>query len=300
MALNDKGEAVTMGDAELVGLFDQGSDKWHAARLELVGSSDVAAVLGLSQFKSAYTLWHEKRGLITPIPPSPAMQRKLDYGHHMEPFVAKLFADGRPGLEPPRLQVGTWRNVVRTWQGCNPDALVTDADGTVPLELKTFPSLADWQDGPPAGYVAQLMWQVDVFGCRGGWIAGYGNLGGDYVEHWFDADPFVAAAVRARVKAFLDSDTPPEIDGSDSTYQTIRRQNSSIVRGAEVEVPQDIAEQYLEARANLKAAESESLRWGGHLLAHMGTAQYAIYEGRKIASRVAGRGEDPVPYLKEQ
>lgn len=291
---------VTEGEAELVGFFKQDSPEWHAARLELVGSSDVAAILGLSSYKSAFTLWHEKRGLIAPRPVSPAQQLKFDYGHYMEPFVAQQFEKAHPSYDV-RLHVGTWRHQVRTWQGCNPDAFVGEPGDSVhvPLELKTFPSLGDWQDGPPPGYVAQLLWQADVVGAAGGWIAGYANLSGDYVEYWFDADPFTAAAVRARVKEFLDADEPPEIDGSLGTYETIRRLNPSLVRGKEEEIPADIAERYLAAAADAKAADSELNKWKGHLLAHMGTAQYALYDGRKIASRVAGRGEDPVPYLKE-
>lgn len=286
------------GEAVLAGTWEHDTPEWHAFRAGVIGSSDVATVLGLG-FKSAYTLWHEKRGLVAPAEPDARLRRKFAYGHHMEPFVASLFEEGHQHLA--LAVTGSWTHSARTWQGCNPDRLVLDGGKALSVvELKTFPTLADWEGGPPPGYVAQLLWQVDTFGFEGGWLAGYANLSGDYVEHYFEANPFAAEATRATVKAFFDSEEPPVIDGSASTYQTLRKLNPSIARGAEVEVPQDIAERYLEARGNLKAAESESLKWGGHLLAHMGTAQYAVYEGKRIASRVAGRGEDPVPYLKEQ
>lgn len=290
-----------LGEAILAGRYKQDSPEWHDFRSRVVGSSDVAAVLGVG-FKSAYTLWHEKRGLILPRPVDAKMQRKYDYGHHMEPFIVNCFnAEHGRDLIAAAIEDGSWYHKDRIWQGCNPDAIVYD--GTVPVglaELKTFPSLADWQDGPPHGYVAQLLWQVDTFGLPGGWLAGYANLSGDYVDYYYEADPFTAGAVRAKVRAFFDSEEPPEIDGSLGTYETIRRLNPSLVRGAEAEIPDEIAERYLAAAADYKAADSELNKWKGHLLAHMGTAQYAIYEGKKIASRVAGRGEDPVPYLKEQ
>jgi hypothetical protein len=167
------------------------------------------------------------------------------------------------------------------------------------LELKTFPSLADWQDGPPPGYVAQLLWQVDTLGLPGGWLAGYANLSGDYLEYYYEANTFGAEATRTAVKEFFDSEVPPEIDGTESTYQTIRKMNPSITRGQEAVIPADIAEAYLEAREAVKLAEAENNRWKGHMLAHMGTAQWAIYGDRKIASRYAARA-GAVPSLKEQ
>jgi hypothetical protein len=293
-----------IGEAVLAGRFVQDSDEWHAFRAEVIGSSDVASVLGVG-FKSAYTLWHEKRGLILPRPVDAKMQRKFDYGHHMEPFIVRLFNQEHPELVA-RIEDGSWYNSARAWQGCNPDALIWAGGGEAGggviglAELKTFPSLADWLDGPPPGYVAQLLWQVDTFGLPGGWLAGYANLSGDYVDYYYEADPFTAGAVRQKVRDFFNSDEPPEIDGSLGTYETIRRLNPSLERGVEADIPADIAERYLAAAADYKAADSELNKWKGHLLAHMGTAQYAVYEGKKIASRVAGRGEDPVPYLKEQ
>jgi putative phage-type endonuclease len=313
-----------VGKAEYVGTFPQDSPEWHAARLSMIGSSDIPIILGLSTFKSAYTLWHEKVGLIQPSPPDEKWQRKLDYGHHMEPFVAGLFQKKHPELFVQ--ETGTWRNRDNPWQGCNPDRLVllsdSPADEMTPhsaLELKTFPSLSDWDYGPPLGYVAQLQWQLDTFGWQRGVLAGYANLSGDYVEYEIELNPFEADAVRAKawefdlsvrearqvlkdagpeddVQAIL-QELAPEIDGSEGTYQTLRRLNPSLVKGTDSEIPEEVAESYLDAAKALKAADSSLNKWKGHLLAHMGTAHYAVYDGKRIASRVAIK--DGIPYLKE-
>lgn len=294
-----------VGAAEYLGTFEHDSELWHETRAATIGSSDVAAILGLSQFKSAFTLWHEKAGLIEPTKPDAKLQRKYDYGHHMEPFVARLFMQDHPELLA--LETGSWRHAQRIWQGCNPDRLVTFAEqpGENPqphslLELKTFPSLSDWFDGVPAGYRVQLLWQLDTFGFRMGWVCGYANLSGDYVEYPIELDPFEADAIRGKVQRFADSITagvPPEIDGSEGTYQTLRRLNPSLDRGKQAEIEQAVGEQYLDALKAYKLADSDLNKWKGHMLAHMGTAQYALFDGKKIASRVAAGGN--VPYLKE-
>lgn len=294
---------MIIGEAEYLGNFRQDSPEWHEARLAHIGSSDVASILGVG-YKSAFTLWHEKAGLVEPSKPDARLKRKFAYGHHMEPFVSGLFSEAHPELHLQ--ETGTWRHRDREWQGCNPDRLVstdTDTDTLQPfacVELKTFPSLADWADGPPPGYRAQLLWQVDTFGFRKGWLAGYANLSGDFVEYEFELDPFEADAVRAKVLAFANSITlgePPEIDGSEGTYQTLRRLNPSLTRGQEVLIEPGVAENYRAALRGFKEADADLNKWKGHLLAHMGTAQYAFHDGKKIASRVAVK--DSVPFLKE-
>lgn len=316
--------------AEYVGTFKQGSPEWHDARAQGIGSSDIAPILGLAG-KSAYTLWCEKVGLVAPIQPDEKLQRKFDYGHHMEPFVAGIFGGKHP--EYSVQETGSWRNVERPWQLSNPDRLVylADSPADVPtphaaLELKTFPTLADWEAGPPAGYIAQLLWQVDTFGWQEGFLAGYANLSGDYLEYRFELSSFEADATRARAWLFMQSVTEarqlikdaegaghdwttvrdsllelaPDRDGSEGTYQTLRRVlNPSIPDPkAEAEIPAEIAEEYLAACARFKDSESELFRWKGHLLAHTGTAKFAMYNGAKIATRYAPRA-DAVPTLKE-
>lgn len=333
--------ATHTGAAEYVGTFKQGSPEWHAARYDVVGSSDIAPVLGLAA-KSEFTLWCEKVGLVLPAEPDEKLQNKFDYGHWMEPFVAGRFQKKNASLFLQ--ETGSWRNLSDPWAGCNPDRLVyledSPADTMTPhsvLEIKTFPSISDWdypaQAGitqihgpgcyPSPGYVAQVKWQMYVMGFRDGRLAGYANLSGDYVEFIVDLEPFEADATRTKAHGFWlsvvearqvlkdagdgaweDEDVravlqelAPDIDGSEGTYQTLRRLNPSLERGREVEVAEEIAEQYQEAARTLKAADSELTKWKGHLLAHMGTAQYAVFDGKKIASRVAIK--DGVPYLKE-
>lgn len=294
---------MKLGTAELVGVFEDGSPEWHAARREHIGASDVPIILGLSGYKSAYTLWHEKAGLVEPAPVSPEQQRKRDYGHYMEPYVAGLFEQAHPefgGL----VGTGTWRHRERPWQGCNPDRLLyPDPSATCfssVVQLKTANFLTDWEDELPAAYVAQVRWELDTFGFRSGWLAAYFNVSGHYRDYLIEVDDFEADAVRARVRAFADSitdGTPPDIDGSSDTYMTIRRLNPSLTRGKEIEVPDDIAIQYQVARQRLRESEADTNKWAGHLLAHMGTAQYATWKGKRIASRIA-KGDNP-PYLQE-
>lgn len=281
-----------LGTAELVGVFEDGTPEWHEQRASGIGSSDIGVILGLSGWKSALTLHYEKRGLIDPAPVSPEQQELFDYGHYMEPFIAEKFAARHEILQPK--VTGSWRNVDRPWQICNPDRLIPEGV----LELKTAKFKADWdENGVPPIYDAQVRWQMDTFGFRYGWIACWFAVGG-YGEYLIEADDFIADVNRDAAIEFnrgVDEGIEPEIDGSLSTYTTLRQLNPSITPKLEVTVPEFIGQQYLDACAALTAAEAEELRTKGHLLAHAGTAQYILHQGQKIARRQAkGAG---VPYI---
>jgi putative phage-type endonuclease len=287
----------------MVGTFEDGSPEWHEQRGSVIGSSDIGIILGLSKWKSAYTLYLEKRGELAPLPPSQEQQDMHDYGHHMEPFIARRFHIRNPGLTTYR--TGSWVNDEHKWAGCNPDYLIGPLDNYGPenadmvLECKAASGMADWRDdGPPALYQVQLQWQLMVLGKDRGCIAAYADRGG-YDEWWYDADPWAQRAYLTAAEEFtrcVDEGVPPEIDGSASTYQSLRRLNPSLERGREVEIPERIYEALTEAEKTYAAAEKDQLKWRGHALAHMGTAQFAVFDGRRVASRVAVK--DNPPYLK--
>lgn len=297
-------QLARMGRAELIGVFEDGSPEWHAARREHIGASDVPIILGLSTYKSAFTLWHEKAGLIEPAPVSEEQQRKRDYGHYMEPYVAGLFEAAHPELGG-LVGTGTWRNRERPWQGCNPDRLLyadpADTTFTSLVQLKTANFLTDWEQEVPPAYMAQVKWELDTFGFDHGWLAAYFNVSGHYRDYRIDLDPFEADATRQRIRAFAESITDgdaPDIDESADTYATVRRLNPSLDRGKEVVIDEEVGYKYLTAVSAAKYSEGQLNKWRGHMLAHMGTAQYAAMpNGKRIAVRIA-KGDNP-PYIQE-
>ena len=48
--------------ADLVTTAAAGTPEWHASRTRALGGSEIAAVVGLSPWQSAFGLWHLKRG----------------------------------------------------------------------------------------------------------------------------------------------------------------------------------------------------------------------------------------------
>ena len=62
---------------------------WLAERRHSLGGSDMGAVLGLSRWRSPYTVWADKMGLLPDQEDSEAMR----IGRDLEPYVLQRFCE---------------------------------------------------------------------------------------------------------------------------------------------------------------------------------------------------------------
>ena len=56
-------------------MIDTHTTEWHERRRKGIGGSDIAAIAGISPYKTARDVWAEKTGRTSPQPPTPAMKR---------------------------------------------------------------------------------------------------------------------------------------------------------------------------------------------------------------------------------
>ncbi|KAF0651338.1 MULTISPECIES: YqaJ viral recombinase family nuclease [Streptomyces] len=281
----------------LLGTYTPGSPKWEQARGGLcITATEIAAVVGLSPWQSRFSLWHKKAGLPTPpFQPNPAME----WGNRLEDAVAQKWNDEHADTTET-VDAGTWRHIDRHWQRATPDRIFTPltgwqiAPGELPqlLEIKTSPFGEEWgpsgSDEIPLHYRCQIQWQLDTLGLKvchvavliGGW---------DYREYVVEYDEDDATLLREAAERFLDDvrhGNRPDIDSSDATYQTIRRQPDRY-DDIDVEIPGPIAARYEVTHQQYKAAEAEHLHAKALLLDALGNGRNARHLGRLIAYRTA-------------
>lgn len=194
-----KGENEAFTVERLAGEGEGLRESWLALRRTGVGGSDVAALMGLSRYKGAYTLWAEKRGIAEPAPAGEA----AEWGNRLEPVVAARYAEGHPDRTVRRVN-GVCRSIERPWALASLDYEVRDPDaGWGVLEVKTvgLRRAADWAEGVPLYYQTQVQHYLDVTGrafCDVAALVG----GQEYREHRIWADAEDRAAIRQAVDAF--------------------------------------------------------------------------------------------------
>ena len=277
--------------AKLVGVFESGTSEWHEARAYSIGGSEIGTIMGLNQWESAYTLWAKKLGKIDN---PPLTNWAVRFGQAFEGPILGLWAEEHPEYEV--FTTGTYQDCDNPWLHANPDALARhkETGEWVVVEVKT--ARTSFESLPPS-YEAQVRHYMMVLKIDRAVVVAVAGM--TWQEFWVERDEFTEQVQLDQAKKFIAhmvNDTKPDFDGSESTYETVKKLHPDI---DDVEVEIDglhllslAQDEYDAAEAKLRLAKSEVIQ-------AMGRAKHAYIEvdGQKyrIASRQA-RGEG-APYL---
>ena len=281
MTTTEKIEAL--GFAKYLGTFQPGSPEWHNAR-KGIGGSDIASVMDKNPWKSAYTLYCEKTGLIdSDIEPS--MPMKL--GTAFEPVIRQLFQEANSDWLTV-YETGTWASVEDPRSVANVDGIIEWKNGKLSvLEIKFT---RQYWDELPEHYNLQVQHYLSVLGLDSAMVVAV--AGGDWKEFEVVRDDSLIQTMKTRLQAFygfLESSTAPEYDGSDSTYETVRQLSEGLTEG-EIELDS--------LWSNLLQAKAESEFWDGQfkaqksaVLAYMDGTKYGLFHGEKVIALQARNGK---------
>lgn len=200
---------------------------WLAFRQSGVGSSDAAAAVGLHPYKSQLELWMEKTGRqFDDREPSRGeiLTSSLHWGQVLEPLVAEHYAK-HTGHRVQRVNA-ILQHVEHPWMLANLDREVIGNDEVQILECKTAGIYGArlWKEGVPEYVQLQVMHQLAVTGQQAADVAVL--LGGHELQiHRIERDEAMIAQLIALERHFWDyveSDTPPPADGTDSADRALR------------------------------------------------------------------------------
>lgn len=230
----------------------QRSQEWLEIRKAGLGASDIAAVVGVSPYKTPWQLWAEKSGIMQPQKVGAAAQR----GVLLEDAVAKWFE-----LETgnrTRNSNGVVRLVDHPWAMASLDRTIVGSKDL--LEIKTSSS-PRWQMYPvPPEVYAQIQWQAMIMQAPVVWVAAL--LGGlvfrlERVEANPEYQRNLFAAGQDFMRRVREADAP-ELDGKDSSaYALAHPQESEQMVEASPEIER-LFNAYKEASYEAKLAEQHS------------------------------------------
>lgn len=178
-------------------------------RMQYIGGSDIAAIMGQSRWKTPYRLWAEKTGKIEM--PDLSNVESVEMGTRLEQLVADIFSEktGKAVRKAPK----TYSHSEYPYLVAHVDRLITGTDEL--LECKTCSAfkLEEWENKIPKEYVLQVIWYLGITGRKRGWIACL--IGGQkfiYMAIEFDEELFKAMVERAvKFWEMVQNQTPPLI-----------------------------------------------------------------------------------------
>lgn len=183
-------------------------------RESYIGGSDIAAVLGMSRYKTPLKLWCEKTGKVEPADLSNV--EAVELGTELEQFVADMFT--KKTNKSVRKAPKVYQHTDYPYMVAHIDRLVTGTDEL--LECKTCSAFKsdEWTgEDIPQEYILQVMWYLGITGRSTGYIAVL--IGGQkfvYKKIEFDSELFAEMVEKA--KDFwnkVETQTPPQVVAED-------------------------------------------------------------------------------------
>ncbi|MGH3500726.1 MAG: YqaJ viral recombinase family protein [Nocardioidaceae bacterium] len=282
-----------------------GHDWWLQVRGVGIGGSEVAALLGISPYATAFDVFqnkvdehgrprHQVDGVETELlddlmPRTRVVRPELltdnpifEWGHRLEQTVATKAAD-ELGLVA-RTGGGLWQRVDHPVAIVTPDRIATRPRSwrpVGPIECKTAAGDEGWADGSaPLHYQVQLQWQLGILGLDRGWLACLelsASRNFYLVELKFDAEWFDEMVRTAEIfwsQHVLTGEPPMHDLLHPHTEQLLREIHPAVVTPS-IELPDEAAEwveAYHAAKADTDAAKKRLDEAKNGILLHLGDA----------------------------
>lgn len=251
---------------------------WLDERRTGIGGSDVAAILGLSKWRTPYDVFRDKRGELIEQVDNDAMR----WGRNLEPVVRQEYADqtGREVLLP----TGILRSERHPFMIANLDGYTVD---NRVVEIKTAKSGKDWgepgSDQIPQAYLFQVQHYMAVTGFD---VADVAVLiaGSDFRIYTVEADrelhEMLVEAEALFWRRVLDDDPPEPISFADAVSRWGRSSASgSIVADQDVEAA---AVALAQATSEIKRMESIADDLKAKIMIAMGDADTLVDSSGKV------------------
>jgi putative phage-type endonuclease len=171
-----------------------------------IGGSDVAAICGISKYKSPVELWMEKTGQLQP----KASGETAYWGTLFEPIIREEFTK-RSGMKVRQVK-SILKHPTYNFMLANLDGIVKDPiNKDCIFEAKTASAYKQdqWTDGIPEEYMLQIQHYMAVTGYQKAYISAL--IGGMIIKletHFWNC---------------VKTNTPPEMDGSEASAQLLNR-----------------------------------------------------------------------------
>ena len=276
---------------EKIPTVNMSREAWLAERRKSIGGSDAAAILGLNDYVSPFSLWCEKTG--KSIPPDVSDKEAVRLGNDLEQYVADRWCEAT-GKKVRRCNY-LMRDSAFPFAHADVDRLVIGENAG--LECKTTTSwdiAAQLRAGEiPNRWYCQMVHYMMVTGAER-WYLGALVFGVGFFRLELNRNEDEIGALRAAESKFWDkvcAGAPPETDGAQATTEAIRTIYADSVPGKSVEL--DAVGQHVELYNALteRIAELERDRdaHANAIREFMGDAEKGTYRSTSVSWKSAER-----------
>ena len=269
----------------IISTKEMSHEEWLESRRIGIGGSDVAAILGLNNYKTPLQVWEEKTN---PQAKEVEVNAKMRAGIMLEHVVAQWFSEDT-GLKVQK------DNKIRVHKDipffiANVDRIIVSENGSGPgvLEVKTTSGYIakNWEAGEvPLHYYAQLQHYLNVTGYKYGYIAVLID-GWDFKSFRYDRDEeFIKIMDEKLIEFWMKVET--KIKPEPESDEDIKLLFPKSYEGLTVDATDETYKHYqilTQVKQEIKKLESQEEALTQSLKLVMKDAESLYYNGQKIVT----------------
>lgn len=257
--------------------------EWLNRRKEFFGASEIACILGISEWGSPFSVWANKMGWDF----GEKANDNMNFGKFMEPAISAWFQHDS-GLSVLAEQVLA-QHPTDLLAGATLDAVVAENATSIPLgagEWKTEDPFADEWSEVPDYYQCQGQWQLYVTGWPVVYFAVLRGRRLQIIElkrDQADIDYLVEKVHEFHEKYILTQEPPPVYDGKDATIAALGSVYAH-TPDKSVEITKELCERLRLAKQKLKESKEEEAQARAAVMAEMKDAEMATVDDIPVFS----------------
>ena len=266
-------------------------EEWLQRRSNTIGGSDAAALLGLNNYASPYSLWCEKTGKV--VPEDISDKEAVRLGNDLEDYVARRWMEATG--KKVRKDNHMIYNEQYPFAHANIDRAVVGENAG--LECKTTSSwdiLQQCRDGQyPATWYAQMTHYMMITGAEK-WYLGVLVLGKGFYDFEITRDEAEIEALANAEREFwgyVTNNTPPPLDGTEATQDALKTilADSSPGQAVDLTGVSMHLSLYMTLKEKIKELESELSEHQAHIMQYMGTAEKGTFDNSTVSFKTQTR-----------
>ncbi|MGX2958020.1 YqaJ viral recombinase family nuclease [Peribacillus sp. JNUCC 23] len=281
---------------------DMSRMEWLEERTKGIGGSDAGIILGLNKYRTAFELWLEKTGQVTPLEID---NEAIYWGNEMENVVAKEF-EKRTDKKVRRTNF-MYTHPEFPFIKANLDRLVIGESSLLECKTASAYLAKEWEsDEVPASYLVQVQHYLGVTGKEKGYIAVL--VGGNkFIWKEVERDEELINMIFSAEKHFWEfhvlQGIPPELDGSSAAEKYLKEKYDRAEKDKEIILPSDYKEylsQYEKIKADEKLIKSAKTEIENKIKAELKDAETGLVDSFLVSWKNQSQSRVDTKTLKEK
>ncbi|MGE8079055.1 YqaJ viral recombinase family protein [Peribacillus loiseleuriae] len=281
---------------------DMSRMEWLEERTKGIGGSDAGIILGLNKYRTAFELWLEKTGQVTP---QEIDNEAIYWGNEMENVVAKEF-EKRTDKKVRRTNF-MYTHPEYPFIKANVDRMVVGESALLECKTASAYLAKEWEsDEIPATYLVQVQHYLGVTGKKKGYIAVL--VGGNkFIWKEVERDEELINMIFSAEKHFWEfhvlQGIPPELDGSSAAEKYLKEKYDRAEKDKEIILPSDYKEylsQYEKIKADEKLIKSAKTEIENKIKAELKGAETGLVDSFLVSWKNQSQSRVDTKTLKEK